>query len=848
MDPSGMPRTGPEGLSDGEVLSRRSLEGFNELPGQGSRSLVRVLADVLREPMLALLLLGGLTYFLLGELVDGLLLLVFATISIVITLVQETRTERVLEALRDLTSPRALVVRAGKAQRIAGREVVSGDLVVLSEGDRVPADALVLESHDLQADESLLTGESVAVRKRAALDGEAADNRPGGEDLPVTYSGSLVVRGRGLAQVTATGPRSEIGRIGQSIAALETEPPRLQAQVRRLVFWCALAGGAATILVALLYGLSHGNWLEALLAGIALGMSMLPEEFPVVLTVFMAMGAWRISRARVLTRRGTAIEALGSATVLCTDKTGTLTENRMSISELRLWQGGSFCDSVNSVRGSSGLVELTEAGILASEPDPFDPMEKAFHTFGQRELVGKPEAGTLIKTYGLRPDLLAMTQVWLRSDRPEMLAACKGAPEAVAGLCGLDAASREAVKAAVDDMAAKGLRVLGVARALWQGDDCPDAQSGFDFAFLGLVGLADPLRAGVAETIQQCRTAGIRVIMITGDYPATARTVAQAAGLDADEVLTGAEVALLTDDELAERTRTVTVFARIMPEQKLRIVNALKARGEIVAMTGDGVNDAPSLKAANIGVAMGGRGTDVAREASSIVLLDDDFASIVTAVRLGRRIYDNLRKAMSFILAVHVPIAGLALLPLVFGMPIIFSPIHIVFLEMIIDPVCSLVFEAEEEEDDVMARPPRSPEAPLFSGGLIAWSLMQGAVVLVIVGGIFAFASARAMPEAEVRAVAFVSLVLSIVALILVNRSFGSSLWRALSRPNTSLSWVLGGVALILTLSLVWPAVRDLFKFGPLDPGSLALAALAGPAVFLLLEQAKRLWRGSLDS
>lgn len=840
-------RTGPAGLSDEEVSARRALEGFNELPGQGSRSLIRVFRDVLREPMLALLLLGGLTYFLLGELIDGLLLLVFATISIVITIVQETRTERVLEALRDLTSPRALVIRDGQTQRIAGRDVVSGDIVLLNEGDRVPADALVLEANDLLVDESLLTGESVAVRKRAVIDDAEASFRPGGDDLPLTYSGSLIVRGRGTAQVTATGPRSEIGKIGQSIAALETGTPRLQVQVRQLVFWCALAGAAATILVTVLYGLSHGNWLEALLAGIALGMSMLPEEFPVVLTVFMAMGAWRISQARVLTRRASAIEALGSATVLCTDKTGTLTENRMSITELRPWQGEAFGESARGVDGSDRLVALTEAAILASAPDAFDPMEQAFHAFGRQELDVAPDGGALVKTYGLRPDLLAMTQVWDRSDELGKTASCKGAPEAVAALCGLDAAARQAVSAQVDDMAAKGLRVLGVARAHWNGATYPDAQSDFDFEFLGLVGLSDPLRPGVAETIKQCRIAGIRVIMITGDYPETARAIAAQAGLDAGEVLTGAELSELSDQALAEKARTVSVFARIMPEQKLRIVSALKADGEVVAMTGDGVNDAPSLKAADIGVAMGGRGTDVAREASAIVLLDDDFTSIFTAVRLGRRIYDNLRKAVSFILAVHVPIAGLAVLPLLLGLPIIFSPIHIVFLEMIIDPVCSLVFEAEREEDDVMARSPRSPEAPLFSASLIAWSLMQGVVVLAIVAGVFVFASAQAMPEDEVRAIAFVSLVLSIVGLVFVNRSFSSSLVRAFTRPNTSLSWVLGGVGLILTLTLVWPPVGELFAFAPMDPGALALAAIAGLAVLLVLEKTKLLWRGRLE-
>lgn len=842
------PRNRPEGLSDAEVLVRRGREGFNELPGQGARSPVQILGDVLREPMLALLLLGGLTYLLLGELIDSLLLLVFATVSIVITLVQEVRTERVLEALRDLTSPRALVMRNGRALRVAGRDVVSGDLVILNEGDRVPADALVLECHDVLVDESLLTGESVPVRKRAVAGQDKVEYRPGGEDLPMVYSGSLVVRGRGLAQVTATGPHSEIGRIGQSIAALEVKPPRLQVQVRQLVFWCALAGAAATILVTALYGLSRGYWLEALLAGIALGMSMMPEEFPVVLTVFMAMGAWRISRARVLTRRASAIEALGSTTVLCTDKTGTLTENRMSITELRPWLGHQFGKGTASIDGSGRLVGLAETGILASAPDPVDPMEKAFHHFGRDVLGHPPDGGSLVRTYGLRPDMLAMSQVWLRPDSPDMLVACKGAPEAVAELCGLDPGGMASLTGAVDEMAAQGLRVLGVARAYWRDRVCPDSQGAFGFEFLGLVGLADPLRAGVPVTIRQCREAGIRVIMITGDYPATARAIAAKAGLAVAEVLTGPDLARLNDGELTEKARTVAVFARIMPEQKLRIVNALKADGEIVAMTGDGVNDAASLKAADIGVAMGGRGTDVAREASSIVLLDDDFSAIVAAVRLGRRIYDNLRKAMMFILAVHVPIAGLALLPLLFGLPVIFSPIHIVFLEMIIDPVCSLVFEAEGEESDVMARPPRSPAGRLFSRNLIAWSLLQGATAFVAVAGIYFFVSAQGLPEDGIRAMTFVSLVMTIVSLIFVNRSFDSSpVW--VHRPlNVSLAVVLGIVGSILTLSLAWPPVRDSFDFAPLNLTGLMLAVLVGVVVWLLLEQTKAFWRGDLHN
>ena len=568
----------------------------------------------------------------------------------------------------------------------------------------------------------------------------------------------------------------------------------------------------------------------------------------------MAMGAWRISRARVLTRRAAAIEALGSATVLCTDKTGTLTENRMSIVELRLKNGEIFrprdASGTKMPKDFHGLVEF---GLLASERDPFDPMERAFHDLAREQLgETEPLSGPqwkLVHTYGLRPGLLAMSQVWQSTDaRQEFVIAAKGAPEAITDLCHLNAPDVAALTRSMDAMAAEGLRVLGVARALFAGQTWPDSQHDFSFKFLGLVGLADPLRTSVPDAVSECRSAGIKVIMITGDHPATAKAIAREAGLDTEDRATGKELEQLSDAELALRVRTATVFARIMPEQKLRIVNALKANREIVAMTGDGVNDAPSLKAAHIGIAMGGRGTDVAREASSIVLLDDDFGSIVKSVRLGRRIYDNLRKAMGFIFAVHVPIAGLALLPLLFGLPILFGPVHIAFLEMVIDPVCSLVFEAETEEDDVMRRPPRGADEPLFSGPLIGWGLLQGAFAFVLVAVIFVVAFTRGMPEEEVRALAFFSLVLTIVSLIFVNRSFSASLVTALRRPNPALALVLLAVTTMLSVTLLWPFARALFRFGPLHLDDLTLTLGAAVLVLVLLELLKPLWRAQLQS
>ena len=830
------------GLTPAEAAARLAAEGFNELPRASRRSPLRIILEVLREPMLALLIAGGVVYLMLGNREEALILLTFACLSVGITVLQEARTERVLEALRDLTSPRALVIRSGERLRIAGREVARGDLIVLSEGDRVPADAQLLQAQDLSADESLLTGEAVPVRKAV---GPVLSARPGGEDQPMMYSGSLIVRGTALARVTATGPASEIGKIGTSLGQLETETPHLQRQMRKLVILFAAVGAAVSLAVVVLYGLLRGGWLEGVLAGIAVGMSMLPEEFPMVLAVFMAMGAWRISKARVLTRRASAIETLGAASVLCTDKTGTLTENRMTIAELRL------PDGTTAKVGAplpEAFRELAAAGVMASAPDPFDPMEKAFHALARsdvRDGETLPGAGRrLVQSYALSPDLLAMSQVWDMPNSGWQIAA-KGAPEAMAELCRLDSAACTTLNAEVDQMARAGLRVLAVAEAA-QTDTLPAHQRDFSFRLLGLVGLADPLRASVPDAVAECRSAGIRVIMITGDYPATAQAIAAEAGLHGDKVITGPDLSSMTDAELAKAVKDVTIFARIMPEQKLRIVSALKAAGEVVAMTGDGVNDAPSLKAAHIGVAMGGRGTDVAREAASIVLLDDDFGSIVTTVRLGRRIYDNLRKAMSFILAVHVPIAGLALMPLLFGMPILFGPMHIAFLEMVIDPVCSMVFEVETEEDGIMSRPPRKPEELLFSGPTILWSIIQGVLVLAVTATIFALAPGYGLTTDQIRGMTFASLVLAIVALILVDRSRSSSILTAVMRPNRALAVVLPVVGVLLTVTLLWQPARDIFRFAELDPAHLAVPPLAGLIVLLLLEALKPIWRWSL--
>ena len=800
----------------------------------------RIAIGVLREPMLALLMAGGVAYLLLGDRTEALILLGFATFSIVVTVVQETRTEHVLEALRDLSAPRALVIRDGARVLVAGRDVVAGDLLVLAQGDRVAADALLVEAADLQTDESLLTGESLPVGKVAApANATDTPHRPGGDGQPHVYSGSLVARGRGIARVVATGPRSEIGKIGQSLGALNTEAPRLRRETTRIVTWCAIGGTLVALLVVLLFGLLRGGWIEAALAGIAIGMSMLPEEFPVVLTVFLAMGAWRIGKVGVLTRRAAAIETLGSATVLCTDKTGTLTENRMSLAAVWLPSGEAAAIAPNQP-ATSLYRPLIDLAARASEMAPSDPMEVALHT--ARGTAGAADGvGTLLHSYALRPDLLAMSNVW--DDDGTLTIAAKGAPEAIGGLCGLSPEQQSALMATVEAMAARGIRVLAVASATPPDRNWRATQRDYHYTLAGLVGLADPLRAGVAAAVADCRAAGLRVVMITGDYAATARSIAAEAGIADAEVLTGTDLDVMDAAGLAARLDAVTVFARIMPEQKLRIVQAFKAHGDVVAMTGDGVNDAPSLKAAHIGIAMGKLGTDVAREAAAMVLIDDDFGAIVRSVKLGRRIYDNIRKAMAFIFAVHVPIAGLALLPLVVGLPILFGPIHIALLEMVIDPVCALVFEAEREEADVMHRPPRDPAESLFSLPMIAWSVFQGGLAFAMLATVFLVESRLGMAEPELRALVFFGLISAIVALILVNRSFTASLGNAFVRHNAALRYVVVAIAIVTTLILSLPRAQALLKFGSIAWTDMGLAIGLGLTLLVVLELCKPIVR-----
>jgi len=829
------------GLSEASAAARLRQDGPNELPAARPRSVIAMALGVVREPMFLLLIAAGSIYLLLGDPEEAVALLAAVFLIISITLYQEHKTERALEALRDMSSPRALVIRDGVATRIAGREVVRGDIVIVREGDRVPADAIVHSSVNLLVDESLLTGESVPVRKRPGPS-TSAPKTVGGDDRPFIYSGTLVVGGEGTAQVVATGLATELGKIGTALNRVEIGRTALQREVDRMVRLLAIVGIGACLVVGVAYGLLRHEWLNGALAGLTLAISMVPEEFPVVLTIFLALGAWRISRSRVLTRRIPAIETLGSATVLCVDKTGTLTLNRMSVAELmagdeRLAMG----ERVETLRPE--FTRLISTAALACKPNAFDPMERAITDCARRIGFELPDGALLVREYPLTDALLAVTEVWRDPSVPHGYdVTTKGAPEAIARLCRLPEPSRARLMQQVNSMASDGLRVIGVGRGVWSNATPPELVSEVPFEFLGLIGLADPVRPEVPAAIKECHTAQIRVVMITGDYPATALSIGRQAGLArTTDCLTGSDIGSMSDGELRRRVRDVDVFARIAPEQKLRLVTALKANGEVAAMTGDGVNDAPALKAADIGIAMGGRGTDVAREAAALVLLDDDFSSIVHAVRLGRRIYANIEKATAYVLAIHVPIAGIALIPVFLGWPLILMPVHVIFMELIIDPVSSIAFEMEPGAPDVMRHPPRDPRRRLFTRRLIVRSLLQGLGACLVSAVVLAASVRAGMTEPDVRTLTFSTLILANLALIATNRSLTRPVWATLGEPNPAMRW-LGAAALGVLAAIIYvPFLRELFRLSTLHVNDLAVVAVAAFGSLIWMEVVKRL-------
>ncbi|MEK8046246.1 cation-translocating P-type ATPase [Ideonella margarita] len=837
----------PEGLTAAEAASRLSRDGPNLLPANQPASRWVVVRKVLTEPMFLMLLTAGGIYLVLGSRGEALFLLAFVLAVIGLTLVQEGRTQRALDALRDLSAPKALVQRDGVAVRVPGTDVVVGDWLLLQEGDRVAADA-ELCSGSVSLDESLLTGEALPVEKQPAT---------GQPDDPVVmvFASTVVTRGHGGARVTEVAANTAVGRIGGALNATVEPPSQLQQASRKLVRQLGVvAVGLSAALVLLGVWWDGRPLLDSLLSGIALAMAILPEEIPVILTVFLALGAWRLAGQKVLTRRSTAVEALGAITVLAVDKTGTLTRNQMAV--VALAAAGEPLPLTDGAPLPPDLVAVLQAAVLATPPRPFDPMEQALRACGSAPAQGLPawvNAAVPLHAYALAPGLLAMTQVHQGPDERQWLA-CKGAPEAVADLCRLTETQRVHLRSQVASMAGLGWRVLGVAGGHWppEGDaastppDWPAGQADLGLSWLGLVALADPPRDDVPAALAECRGAGVRVIMLTGDHPATASAIATQVGLtDRPEVLTGAQIDTLSDADLTTRMARTDVCARLQPAHKLRLVRCLQAGGAVVAMTGDGVNDAPALKAADVGIAMGLRGTDVAREASALVLLDDSFARIVAAIRQGRRIFDNIDKASRFTFAVHVPIVGLALLPALMHWPALLLPAHIVLLELLIDPACSVVFEAEPPADGVMQRPPRAPGvSPFSSGNLWAGALQGSGLALVLLAGFAVLQGPLGVPEAASRGAVVVALLSSVWLLVVANRQPDRGWWPSLRAGNPWLWPMAGAVAALLVLALSVPVLRDLLHLAPVTPVVAGAAALMVVLNCFCLALT-RLWRPS---
>lgn len=804
------------GLSQALVLQRQEIDGYNDLPSSKPKKLYNLIIDILKEPMVYLLLGCGIIYFFLGDHQEAIMLLSFLFFIIGITITQESKMEKALDALKKLSSPRALVLRNGNKIRVSSREIVLDDILFLNEGDRVSADAIIIHNSNLIVDESLVTGESVPVAKIVESE---------------LFAGTTVVGGNGIAIVYAVGLKTQIGQIGQSILESEIVSTRLEEQTNQLVKRLAYFASGLCVLVFVVHSSIHHNWIEGTLVGLSLGMAILPNELPAVLTIFFALGAWRLSKRKVLTRKISAIENLGSITVLCVDKTGTLTMNQMTIQ--MIYSQDQFIDVSDSSLDMlpEKFHEVLEFGILASKKDPMDPMEIAFQTAGSKYLKGTEHLHhdwNLEREYPLSPELLSITHAWKPNGSSGFVIGAKGAPEAIIDLCHTKEDQAKKLMQKVEQMATSGLRVLAVAKSHRETASLPFAQHDFEFVFLGLIGVADPIRIGVHESISECYSAGIRVIMLTGDYPITAKSIAQKIGLqNYEQIVTGIEMEKLTDKELSELTKKSSVFSRVMPSHKLKLVEALKAAGEIVAMTGDGVNDVPALKSSNIGIAMGGRGTDVAREASDLVLLDDDFTSIVEGIKIGRRIYSNVKSALVYLFAIHIPIAGMSVLPVILGMPLVLLPSHIAFLHLIIEPASSIAFEIEPAGTDIMKRKPRASTEPLYNYEIWQPSLYRGITLFIALASVYFISLWRNQGETDARALVFTTLIISNTLLIFLSR--GSSitlLSKFKNKPNAVVKWLLITSMIMLALTLYVPELRKLLQFSFLHPIDILICVL----------------------
>lgn len=823
-----------KGLKNSEVKALQEKHGFNELAPQKKETFFHKIISIFKEPMFLLLICTALIYFILGEPRDGIIMLVFVTFMSGINIFQEWRTDKTLQALKELSSPKVRVIREEKLVEIESRELTVGDLMLLEEGDRISADGQIIEMFDLGVDESTLTGESEVVWKKLQVSEEEEKQH---WKKNFCYAGTSVTQGSALIKVASIGPNTEYGKIGAALLTVPQHSTPLEKQVRKLIKVCALIGFGCFIFVTVctFIGMKEPVLMErithSILAGITLAMAMIPEEFPVILTVFLAMGAWRLARKNSLIKRMPSVETLGAVSVLCVDKTGTLTKNQMTVQEVYYH--------------NSTKAEVAAYSALGCEKEPYDPMEKAILEFACSNGVVKEEIFNrkLISEYSFSSETKMMGHVW-EIDGRSCLAA-KGSPESILPLCSLSKEEYKKVEAEQVRLAKQGYRVIALAKRTDM-KDIPEKLSDNRLELLALIGLEDPPRETVPAAIKTCHRAGLRVVMITGDNGTTAASIARKIGIEnSQNVLTGAEIEELSDEELRERVKATNIFARVIPNHKMRIVKALKDTGEVVAMTGDGVNDAPALKYSDIGIAMGKRGTNVAKEAADMVLLDDNFTTIVDTVKDGRRIYDNIKKAVGYVFVIHIPIALIALLTPVLGIPLLLYPIHIVLMELIIDPTCSIIFERQPAESDIMDRNPRSSEDSIITGGLMTKSILQGlAIFAAALGSYIYLVNSALWDENAARSFALVILMLSNLFLVYVNQSEKTFAFNGMLVNKDKLKMYVNlGIIAALGLILYLPAGNLIAKTAPLSPLEL-LCAIAAAAVSTLWWEIVKVFKG----
>jgi Ca2+-transporting ATPase len=820
------------GLTSQEAQARLGEYGPNRLvPERRRLPVVAWLLRPLADPMVVLLLIAGTTYFILGDHFDALAILVALVPIFLVTLILETRAERALEKLKRLTAPMATVWRDGERTVISAEEIVPRDLVVIQEGDVVPADGVLVEGAQIMIDESALTGESQPVVKDA-------DGMPANQDI---WAGTTVRSGRGTFRVTATGLNTRYGQIGELVADIRQPETPLQRRIRWLIWQFAAGAVVVCLFVGAVELLSAKGWAAAIIAAVSLGIAAIPEEFPMVYTLYLTLGAWRLTREHALVRRLSSVETLGATTVICVDKTGTLTLGRMDVAALSTEAGVTRAGEEMNPRDR----ELVRAAVLASEPGPFDPLEQAIVRFAESQGIDVQvlDRETLIKDYAFDPSLKYMSHVWQVNGACRI--AAKGATEGILARSHTTPRVRQTAIELNQALASEGLRVVAVAGGTIPRPTGDRSDDESHLKFLGLIAFSDPVRPGVADALRQCRDAGIRVIMITGDHPVTAHAVAEGLGLphsDKNPVVNGDALDHVDAGMLDDLLRQTNIFARIRPEQKYGLVKALRTQGQVVAMTGDGINDAPALRESDIGVAMGQRGTEVARESADLVLLDDNFATIVTAVREGRRIFENLRRAFSYLIAFHTPLLLAALIVPLMGAPLLLLPVTLIWLELVVHPTASLVFENDPPPADLMKRSPRSPGAGLLAATDFSRALVEGLSLFAVVLAIYLSNLAQGATEAEARAVAITTLFLGQMLLVLVERSGARPLWQTGFKGNRALAVVLVATLSSLLIALYVSPVAALMKFAPITVGQWSSAAAGAALALLWLEPLKR-WR-----